>query len=127
MRLRDLGRPGSWDRWCRFFIEGVTIQAGENMRKARAIQDLYERLKKQVLDLTHSQFAVPMLDYFFQRPIFRSSELTKLDHMPSAPMVGTLLGNSGRTIFFTRCAKELGDDLMSWLCASSLTFVKVGT
>lgn len=32
-----------------------------------------------------------MLDYFFQRPIFRSSELTKLDHMPSAPMVGTLL------------------------------------
>lgn len=55
-RLRDLGSTGSWDRWCHFFIEGVTIQAGENMKKARAIQDLYERLKKQVLDLTHSQF-----------------------------------------------------------------------
>ena len=91
-RLRDLGKPGSWTRWCAFFLEGVAVQAEANTHKARAIQDLYERLKKRVLDLTHSQFAVPLLDYMFERPIFRSSDVTRLEQMPSAPMVATLLG-----------------------------------
>jgi Uncharacterized conserved protein len=91
--LRELGQPGSWTRWCAFFLEGVATQAEANTNKARAIQDLYERLKKQVLDLTRSQFAVPLLDYMFERPIFRSSDVTRLEHMPSAPMVANLLGN----------------------------------
>ena len=68
------------------------MQAEANTNKARAIQDLYERLKKQVLDLTHSQFAVPLLDYMFERPIFRSSDVTKLEYMPSAPMIANMLG-----------------------------------
>ena len=95
-RLRDLGQPGSWTRWCAFFLEGVAVQAEANTTKARAIQDLYERLKKQVLELTHSQFAVPLLDFMFERPIFRTSDVTKLEHMPSAPMVANLLGNLRR-------------------------------
>lgn len=49
-----------------------------------------------MLDLTHSQYAVPLLDYMFERPIFRSSDLSKLEHMPSAPMVANLLGNLRR-------------------------------
>lgn len=90
-RLRALGQPGSWTDWTRFFLEGVAVQAEANTTKARAIQDLYERLKKQVLDLTHSQYAVPLLDYIFERPIFRSSDVAKLKHMPSVPMVAALL------------------------------------
>jgi Fic family protein len=95
-RLRELGQPGSWTRWCAFFVEGVAVQAEANTTKARAIQDLYERLKNQVIDLTHSQFAVPLLDFIFERPIFRSSDVTKLEQMPSAPMVANLLGNLRR-------------------------------
>jgi Fic family protein len=91
-RLRDLGKPESWTQWCSFFLEAIAVQADANTTKARAIQDLYERLKQQVLTLTHSQFAVPLLDYMFERPIFRSSDVTRLEHMPSAPMVSTLLG-----------------------------------
>lgn len=83
-------------RWCKFFLEGVATQADTNTRKARAIQDLYERLKNQVIELTHSQFAVPLLDYIFERPIFRSSDVTKLEHMPTAPMVANLLNNLRR-------------------------------
>jgi Fic family protein len=90
-RLRDLGNPGSWTRWSAFFLEGVATQAEANTKKARAIQDLYERLKKQVLELTHSQFAIPLLDFMFERPIFRGSDVTKLQHMPTPPMVATLL------------------------------------
>ena len=95
-RLRDLGQPGSWTRWCAFFLEGIAVQADANTTKARSIQDLYERLKKKVLDITHSQFAVPLLDYMFERPIFRSSDVTRLDHMPSAPMVANMLGRLRR-------------------------------
>jgi Fic family protein len=95
-RLRDLGQPGSWTRWSAFFLEGVAVQAEANTHKARAIQDLYERLKRQVLELTHSQFAVPLLDFMFERPVFRGSDVTKLEQMPSAPMVANLLGNLRR-------------------------------
>jgi len=88
-RLRELGHPGSWTRWCAFFLEGIVKQAEANTRKA--IHDLYDDLKRRVLDLTHSQYAVPLLDYMFQRPIFRSSEVAKNEHMPSIPMVANLL------------------------------------
>lgn len=91
-RLRDLGQLGSWTRWCAFFLEGVAVQAEANTHKARAIQDLYERLKKRAIELTHSQFAVPLLDFMFERPIFRASDVTRLEHMPSVPMVAILLG-----------------------------------
>jgi Fic family protein len=94
---RALGQPGSWTRWCAFFLEGVAVQAQANTHKARAIQDLYERLKQQVIGLTHSQFAVPLLDFMFEHPIFRASDVTKLDHMPSPPMVATLLGKLKET------------------------------
>ena len=90
-RLRDLGQPGSWTRWCAFFLEGVAVQAEANTLKARAIQDLYERLKNQVIGLTHSQYAVPLLDFMFERPIFRGSDISKIQHMASAPMVAILL------------------------------------
>jgi Fic family protein len=92
-RLRELGQPGSWTRWCIFFLEGVATQAAANIAKARAIQDLYERLKKRVIDLTHSQFAIPLLDFMYERPIFRSSEVAKRSDMPSVPMVAKLLGD----------------------------------
>lgn len=92
--LRDLGQPGSWTRWCVFFLEGVAVQAEANTNKARAVQDLYERLKKQLLDLTHSQFAVPLLDFMFERPIFRSSDIAKHRNMPTPPAVNLMLNKS---------------------------------
>jgi len=96
LHLRNLGKPESWTRWSAFFLEGVAMQAEANTTKARAIQNLYERLKKQVIELTHSQFAVPLLDFMFERPIFRSSDVAKLEHMPSTPMVANLLGKLRR-------------------------------
>lgn len=74
--LRALGQAdGAWNRWIEFFLTGIEEQAQRNARKARAVMDLYERLKKQVIDLTHSQYAVPLLDQLFDRPIFQSTHL----------------------------------------------------
>ncbi len=92
-RLRALGQnEGAWNRWIAFFLTALIEQAKLNATKARAIMDLYERLKRRVIDLTHSQFAVPLLDALFEKPILRSSVLAGRAGMPSKPMIMTLLG-----------------------------------
>lgn len=89
--LRGLGQPGSWNRWLAFFLEGIATQAATNAQTARAVLALYERLKRQAIDLTHSQFAVPLIDHLFARPATSPSALEKQKDMPSLAMVSTLL------------------------------------
>src|SRR6201998_2066151 len=90
--LRDLGESeGTWNRWISFFLRALIDQANQNSEKARAIMDLYVRLKDRVVELTHSKFAVPMLDILFVRPIIRSSEFAQHKAMPSKPMIGSML------------------------------------
>ncbi len=90
-RLRDLGRPGSWDRWISFFLRAVTEQAKANSAKARTIMELYERLRTKLIELTHSRYAVPLLDRLFDQPIFQSNQLTRHGRMPSLPTVMQML------------------------------------
>jgi Fic family protein len=90
-RLRDLGRPKSWDRWIDFFLRAVTEQAKKNAATARAIIELYERLKTRLIELTHSRYAVPLLDHLFDQPIFQSGQLTRHKQMPSVPTVMQML------------------------------------
>ena len=92
-RLRALGKePHAWDGWIRFFLQALDAQARANAAKARAIMDLYETMKNEVLTLTHSQYAVPLLDRIFQHPIFRSSDISfQDDHAPSRQAVSQLL------------------------------------
>jgi hypothetical protein len=53
---------------------------------------LYERLKVRVLELTRSQYAVPMLDVLFARPILRSSDFESQPGMPSKQMIMSMVG-----------------------------------
>ena len=90
--LRLLGQEDiAWDKWIAFFLAAVDEQAQVNAEKARAIMKLYGTLKQKIIELTHSQFAVPLLDRLFERPVFQSSHLEG-KAMPSKPMVMTLLG-----------------------------------
>ena len=92
-RLRALGQEdGAWNRWIGFFLTALGEQAAMNASTALAIMALYENLKHRVLELTHSQFAVPLLDLLFEQPIFRSSTLAGRPGMPSKPMIMNLLG-----------------------------------
>lgn len=87
-RLRALSEdPPAWNDWFSFFLTALIEQARENADKARAVMDLYERLKVRVLELTHSQYAVPMLDVLFARPILRSSDFESQPRMPSKQMI----------------------------------------
>lgn len=62
-------------------------QSRENARKAQAIINLYGRLKGTIIDLTRSQYAVPLLDCRFDQPVFTSSVFDNCPGMPSKPMV----------------------------------------
>lgn len=91
-RLRLLGqREGAWNEWVIFFLIAVKEQARINSEKARAMIDLYGDLKRRVIELTHSQFAVPLLDFMFLRPVFRGSAFKGGVGMPSNPMIASLL------------------------------------
>ena len=90
--LRGLGHDdGAWNRWIEFFLTALIEQAAENAKKARAILDLYQRLKDRVIGLTHSQFAVPLLDRLFENPLFQASHLERLPNSPSKQAIATLL------------------------------------
>src|SRR5258706_3311461 len=91
--LRCLGETdGAWNKWVMFFLTALIEQAKQNAKKAEDIMALYARLKARVLELTHSQFAVPLLDVLFIRPVIRSSEIRKHRGMPSTPMVMNMIG-----------------------------------
>ncbi len=91
--LRALSEdPGAWNRWISFFLTALIEQAKQNADTARSIMSLYERLKARVIHLTHSQYAVPMLDILFAQPIIQSSKFEASKGMPSKPMIMNMLG-----------------------------------
>lgn len=91
-RLRALGNErGDWNSWIDFFLRAIDEQAVRNTVTARAILELYGRLKSRYLELTHSQFAVPLLDQIFTRPIFTTANLSFGAREPSRPAVLNLL------------------------------------
>ena len=71
--LLAVSRSDDWTSWCQFFLQGVQIQAEDNLNKAQRILDLYENMKKRVADITRSRYAIHALDWIFERPIFGSA------------------------------------------------------
>ncbi len=91
-RLRALdGGSGAWNEWIEFFLRALDEQARKNATKARAIMNCYAELKQRLIAVTHSQFAVPLLDQFFARPIFQSNSLKFSHPQPSRQAISSYL------------------------------------
>lgn len=82
-RLLSISRDNNWTDWCTFFLQAVEIQAQENQKKAQEILTLYESKKGQIISLTRSQYAIHALDFMFSRPIFKSSDFTNCNDIPT--------------------------------------------
>lgn len=82
-RLLAVSRDDDWTGWCRFFLEAVRAQADDNIAKVRAILDLYDRMKRHVAELTHSQYAISALDFIFELPVFASTDFIAQDSVPA--------------------------------------------
>lgn len=81
-RLLAVSRDGDWTGWCRFILEALRRQAQTNEAKARKILDLYQRKKDWFVELTHSQYAIRALDWFFNRPIFKTPDFVATAGIP---------------------------------------------
>jgi len=82
-RLLAISRDDDWTGWCDFFLNAVLNQAYENQIKASEILKLYEDKKKQMVELTHSQYSIHALDFIFSRPIFKSTDFTSINEIPT--------------------------------------------
>ncbi|KJU85986.1 filamentation induced by cAMP protein Fic [Candidatus Magnetobacterium bavaricum] len=81
-RLLAVSKDDDWTGWCVFFLKAVHAQAVKNDSKATAIIKLYNEMKKEFAELTHSQYAIHSLDWIFGRPIFKGSDFIKQSGIP---------------------------------------------
>jgi Fic family protein len=81
----------AWDRWCHFFVNGLTVQAEWNVFRIQAVLALYERLKGRMFQMTTSRSIVPLLDAMFAKPIFQASAMLKVPGMLQRPQLMVLL------------------------------------
>jgi Fic family protein len=104
--LRSIGNISTaWDAWICFFMQAVIEQAEININIVRKIMTLYNDLKNEILKLTHSQYAIPILDCMFSAPIFRPAELAQRERMPSRAQLGNFfkfLKDAGIVTVFTK-------------------------
>jgi Fic family protein len=80
--LNAISENDDWNGWIRFFLTAVVEQTKENIKKARAIFNLYEKMKQDVPAITHSQYAIQAVDALFHRPIFRSTDFITASQIP---------------------------------------------
>ena len=90
-KMRDVSRSDRWTEWCLFFLEGVAEQSLENESKARKILSLYDRVKENVVEWTHSQHSIRAVDFLFQTPIFSAPDFTEHSEIPR-PTANRILG-----------------------------------
>lgn len=81
--MRAVSRDDAWTAWCAFFLQGIREQAAENCKKAEAIVDLHKQLLTKISDATKSHNATRALDFFFDRPIFSSSDFVEKSKIPA--------------------------------------------
>ncbi|MBU2620856.1 MAG: Fic family protein [Proteobacteria bacterium] len=84
VRLRAISDENKWNDWIEFFLKAVIEQAKTNSAKAKAILALYNTKKIRITELTHSRYAIKILDTIFTRPIFNSADFIKTSNIPRA-------------------------------------------
>lgn len=81
--LLSVSRDDDWTGWCSFFLGAVRAQAEDNLSKAKGILDLYETMKTRVPAATKSRYAIHVLDWIFQYPIFPSNRFAVEAQIPA--------------------------------------------
>jgi len=95
--LKEITDTGIWTNWIRFFLNAIVVQAEKNISKTREIINLYESVKLEIANSTHSQFSIHFLDSLFIQPIFSSKNFEKNSGIPRssvARLLNTMVENS---------------------------------
>ncbi len=91
-RLRNISEEQDWNGWIAFFLRAITHQAKENSHRVKQVMALYEDMKSNIHEITHSQYTVYLLDAIFSKPIFKTSDCASLLHREHGIHKQTTLG-----------------------------------
>jgi len=75
--LGRISSEGDWPGWIQYFLTALVDQAESNLQLVRQIIELYERKKRQITELLHTDKGIYILDMLFDSPVFRANELHK--------------------------------------------------
>ncbi|MFH1189346.1 MAG: Fic family protein, partial [Candidatus Omnitrophota bacterium] len=81
-KLKAISDERKWNDWIEFFLKAIIEQAKANSIKAKSILDLYNKKKARITEITHSQYAIKILDTIFARPIFNTTDFIKHSRIP---------------------------------------------
>lgn len=81
-KLKAISEDRNWNDWIEFFLKAIIEQAEANSIKAKSILDLYNKKKTRITEITHSQYAIKILDTIFARPIFNTTDFIKHSRIP---------------------------------------------
>ncbi len=76
-RLLAITDRDDWHGWISFFLRGVIDQAEANLDKVRRIRDLYDDMRRRVVEITHSQFAMAAVDVLFTQPVISGTSFAR--------------------------------------------------
>jgi Fic family protein len=76
-RLQAISETKDWNGWVVFFLDAVIAQAQDNTLRVRNIISLYDEMKWKIAHITHSQYAIGLLDALFDRPIFQTKDFAQ--------------------------------------------------
>jgi Fic family protein len=92
-KLLEITKTGNWNKWIDYFLTAVKEQAKKNIILAKEILALYNSLKQEIVDLTHSQYSMQILDFIFYKPVFSSSDFIgslKIDRKSASRILNKL-------------------------------------
>lgn len=73
--LHKIDTDQDWVPWLKFFLIATATQARATTMMAKDIQDLYERLKREVVPTIRSQHGISILDHIFVSPITNAADV----------------------------------------------------
>lgn len=73
--LNSVSSTGNWNNWFKYFLNGVIYSSNESTIKAIAINNLYEQMKNQIVDVLNSAHSIQILDFIFEHPVFKAKQL----------------------------------------------------
>ena len=68
--LSLVSKEKNWNNWIKFFLNAITIQSNNNIRKINKILSLYNQLKEDITNIPTPKNSIKVLDFLFSTPIF---------------------------------------------------------
>ena len=122
--LNAISEKDDWNGWIRFFLTAVVEQAKENIKKARAILNLYEKMKQDVPAITRSQYAIQAIDALFHRPIFSIAGFANRCGIP-LPTAKRIVENLKKEDLVKALSEGKGRKAGKWVFAPLLAIVSI--